>query len=189
MSSKVIIVHCWDGFPDYCWYPYVKNRLTQSGFQVSVPVFPETGAPKLNLWLPKLREEVGIPNNDIFLVGHSIGCATILRYLESLTAGQKIGGVVLVAGFTHDLGYKELNNFFVTPLDLAKIRTHCDNFLAINSDNDQYVDLQEAQIFKEKLSAQIIVKPNAGHFSGEVDSESACTSLPEVVDYIIKIAK
>ena len=25
--KRAIIVHCWDGYPEYCWYPYVKKEL------------------------------------------------------------------------------------------------------------------------------------------------------------------
>lgn len=53
---KAIIVHCWDGYPEYCWYPQTKKELEALGFEVVVPAMPETGAPKLSLWLPKLQE-------------------------------------------------------------------------------------------------------------------------------------
>lgn len=26
-SGKVIIVHCWGGNPDHCWYPQTKREL------------------------------------------------------------------------------------------------------------------------------------------------------------------
>ena len=121
--KKVIIVHCWDGYPDYCWYPYAKRELEKKGFEVLVPAFPDTELPKLDSWLPKLQEVVGSPSKDVFLIGHSVGCITILRYLETLKENQKIGGVVFVAGFTDDLGFDELKNFFTTPINFEKIKT------------------------------------------------------------------
>src|SRR5688572_18578216 len=36
---------------------------------------PETDEPKLKLWLPKLIETIGQPDEELYLVGHSIGCA------------------------------------------------------------------------------------------------------------------
>lgn len=68
--------------------------------------------PKLVKWLSKLQEVIGKPNRDLYLIGHSLGVITILRYLESLTGDEKIGGAVFVAGFTNDLGYQELNKLF-----------------------------------------------------------------------------
>lgn len=185
--KRAIIVHCWDGYPDYCWYPQTKKELEAQGFEVLVPEMPETGLPKLSLWLPKLKEVVGEPDDDLYLIGHSAGCITIMRYLETLKDDQKVGGVVFVAGFTDDLGYKELTNFFETPIDFEKIRMKAKYFVAIASDNDPYVDLKYKDILKDKLDAEAIVKHGMNHFSGPVDDEASCLSLPEVSKSVLKM--
>jgi predicted alpha/beta hydrolase family esterase len=187
--KRVIIVHCWDGYPDYCWYPYAKSELEKRGFAVEVPTFPETSEPKQKLWVPKLSEIIGRPDENLFLIGHSVGCITILRYLETLEDKEKIGGAVMVAGFTDDLGFDELKNFFETPIDFDKAKQHCPKFIGIFSDNDQYVPLKYSDIYKEKLNAEIIIKHNMGHFSGPVDKEESCTKLPDVVEAIEQISK
>ena len=185
--KRAIIVHCWDGYPEYCWYPATKKQLEQTGFTVTVPAFPDSAKPDLANWLDKLKSVIVKPDENLFLIGHSVGCITILRYLESLDPGVKIGGTVLVAGFTDDLGYKELKNFFETPIDFEKIKNHCQKFVAIHSDNDQYVDLKHAEIFKTKLKAQVVIKNNAGHFSGAADDEAACLELLIVTDSVLSI--
>jgi hypothetical protein len=176
---KALIIHCWDGSPSYCWYPRVKQQLEAQGFEVSVPVMPQTHAPKQKLWLPKLAETVTDLENTV-LIGHSTGCITILRYLESLPSGKKCKGVVLVAGFTDNLGFDELSNFFETPINFEKIKTHSPAFIAIMSDNDPYVPLKHADIFKEKLGAKVIIKHNQGHFSDEGNYKE----LPDVVEVL-----
>ena len=185
--KRVVIVHCWDGYPKYCWYPKVKKELEAEGFVVQVPVMPETHAPKLSLWLPKLVEIVGEPDESLYLVGHSSGCITILRYLESLGEHKKVGGVILVAGFTDDLGYEELKNFFETPIDFKNIKAKANHFVAIHSDNDPYVPLRHGDIFKEKLEAELLIKHEMGHFSGSVDKTESIISLPDIVDAIRKM--
>jgi len=187
--KKVLIVHCWSGYPEYCWYPWVKTELTKRGFQVDVPTFPNTDFPNLSKWLPVLKEKIGNPNEDTCLIGHSIGCATILRYLESLNEGEKVGGVVLVAGFTDNLNFEELKNFFETDLDFERIKSKANHFSLIHSDNDPYVPLKYGNILKEKLGAELIIKHNAGHFSGPVDKEDSCLELPEVLESIDKMIK
>ncbi len=144
--KRAFIVHCWDGYPDYCWYPQVKRDLEAKGFKVEVPAFPETEAPKLEKWLPVLKEKIGVPDKDTFLIGHSVGCVTILRYLEALAPREKIGGVVLVAGFTDNLGFDELKNFFATELPLDQIKEKASRFVAIHSDDDPYVPLRHGDI-------------------------------------------
>lgn len=150
---------------------------------------PETDLPKLSLWLPKLQEQAPNPDENLFLVGHSAGCITIMRYLEKLEGNQKVGGAVFVAPFTDDLGYKELKNFFEEPIDFKKIKSKAKHFVAIHSDNDPYVSLDYGDILKDKLEAELIVKHNMGHFSGEVDNEKSCTSLPDVAQAVLEISK
>lgn len=180
--KRVVIVHCWSGTPQYCWYPWVKRQLEAGGFTVEVPSMPETDEPKLKLWLPKLIETIGQPDEELFLIGHSIGCATIMRYLEQLPQGQKVGGVVLVAGFTDDLGFPELSNFYQTSLDFATIREKSvKGFVNIHSDDDQYVPLRNSHELKKHLGGEAIILHAKGHFSGPLDNEDSCTELPEVV--------
>ncbi|MAF81164.1 hypothetical protein CL628_04090 [bacterium] len=181
MKQRAIIVHCWEGTPEYCWYPWVKQQLETAGFTVDVPAFPHTEAPTQADWVPFLSQSVGRPDKDLVLIGHSVGVITILRYLETLTTDQAIGAAVFVAGFTDDLGYTELANYFTTPLQYPTYREHCDRFVGIFSDDDPHVPVAQADIFREKLNAEIIVKEKMGHFSGPVDDESSCRQLPEVV--------
>lgn len=185
--KKVVIVHCWDGYPEYCWYPQTKKELEAKGFSVVVPEMPETNLPKLSLWLPKLKEVVGEPNQDLYLVGHSAGVITILRYLEQLKNKQKVGGVVMVAGFTDNLGSEELKNFFESPIDFERIKLKSKYFVAIHSDNDPYVPLKHGDILKDKLGSKLIVKHDMGHFSGPVDDTKSITSLPEVSAAILEM--
>jgi predicted alpha/beta hydrolase family esterase len=186
--KRAIIIHCWSGYPEYCWYPYAKQELEKWGFEVLVPAMPETDAPKLSLWLPHLQTVLGNSDCDTYFIGHSIGCATIMRYLESLSQDEMIGGAVLVAGFTDDLGFPEIRNFFTTPFDFESIKKHCPKFVAVHSDNDPYVPLHHSEALKENLGAKTIIKHNAGHFSGAVDNEGSCTELPDVVDGVVAMS-
>ena len=178
--KRAFIFHCWEGVPEYCWYPWVKKQLEEKGYQVIVPEMPETELPKQRLWIPRMEEIIGIPDENTVLIGHSIGAVSILRYLEALQ-DERVGGVVMVAGFTDNLGFEELENYFEKPLDFAKIRQHCGRFVAIHSDDDPYVDLVHSQIFEKELGAEIFVKKGKKHFSGPVDDEESCLELPEVV--------
>jgi predicted alpha/beta hydrolase family esterase len=111
-----------------------------------------------------------------------------MRYLEGLKSGQRVGGAVFVAGFTDDLGFEEISNFFKTPINFDAIKTHCPVFTAIHSDNDPYVDLSHSEILKEKLDAKIVVISGKKHFSGSVDDEESCLKLPEALEAVVQIA-
>ena len=184
--KRCVIVHCWEGYPKYCWYPWVKRELEKKGFKVMVPAMPDSVNPKLSGWLPKLKKVIGKSDDKLYLVGHSLGCITIMRYLEGLKKEEKIAGVVMVAGFVDNLGYKEIASFFEKPVNFKKIKSHAGKFVAIHSDNDPYVALTNADVFKKELGAKVVVMKDMNHFSGEIENEEACTKLPQVVENITK---
>lgn len=183
--KRAVIVHCWGGHSNYCWYPQTKKELEEKGFEVLVPEMPDTENPKLSLWLPRLQEVAPNPDENLFLIGHSAGAITIMRFLEQLGENQKIGGVIFVAGFTNDLGFPELKNFFEEPINFEKIKSKTKHFTAIHSDNDPYVAVKFGDVFKEKLDAKVIVKHKMKHFSGEIDDEESCISLPDVAREVL----
>jgi len=134
MSKRVFLIHGWEGYPEEGWRPWLKKELEKRGFKVFVPAMPDTKNPHIDKWLPHLIETVGKPSENDYFVGHSLGCITILKLLEGLAENEKVGGVILVAGFTYNLGYKEISSFFQKPVDFNKIKSHCEKFIAIHSD-------------------------------------------------------
>ena len=183
--KRVIIVHCWSGTPEYAWYPWAKAELEKRGLAVTVPAMPDTDEPELAKWLPALTAAVGAPDEDLVLIGHSIGTVTIMRYLEALPAGQRIGQAIFVAGFTDQLGFAELENFFQRPLDYAAIQPKsARGFVAIQSDNDPFVSAQYGTRLQDELGAELVIKHGARHMSGAADGEQACTELPELLNVL-----
>ena len=170
MKKRAFLIHGWDGNPQEGWRPWLKNELVKRDFEVSVPAMPDSASPTMEKWVPYLANIVNKPDSSCYFVGHSLGCITILRYLETLSQGEEVGGAVLVAGFGHDLeydGYKEeLSSFFKTPVDWEKIKSHCKKFVAIHSDNDPWVPVKHNRLFVEKLQAKSVIEHNMGHFSG-----------------------
>lgn len=180
--KRAVIVHCWGGDSNYAWYPWAKAELEKMGYQVIVPDMPDPDSPKLLTWVPHLQQIVGEPDAELVLIGHSIGTVTIMRYLENLPEGKQIDKAILVAAFTDQLGFRELENFFETKLDFDKIRSKVKNgFVVIQSDDDPYVSEQYGTRLKEGLGAKLIIKHGAKHMSGAADSEEACSELPEVI--------
>lgn len=183
---RVVIVHGWEGSPHEGWFPWLARELTSRGFLVNVPAMPNSAHPKMSEWVPHLTKVIGTPDEHTYLVGHSLGCITILRYLEQLPAGSALGGAVLVAGFGERLTYDELQNFFTTPVQWSAIREHCPKFYALFSDNDQYVPQSNAELFRRELGADVLVLPDRGHFSGGDDN---CTELPEALSNVLTLSQ
>lgn len=183
--KRAVIVHCWGGNANYAWYPWVKTELEKLGYHVTVPNMPDPDPPVLATWLPHLAEIIGEPDDELLLIGHSIGTVTIMRYLESLPEDKRIRKAILVAAFTDQLGFKELENYFETRLDFVKIKPKTnEGFVVIQSDDDPFVSEQYGARLEEELGAKRVIKHAAGHMSGAVDGENACLELPEVIENV-----
>src|SRR3989338_4384154 len=96
MHKKVYIIHGWDGSPNEPMLQWLKVSLEEKGYEIFVPEMPEPAVPKIESWVGKLKEIMS-PNNNTVIVGHSIGCQAVLRYLETLDESTKITGLVLIA--------------------------------------------------------------------------------------------
>jgi len=188
--KKVIIIHGWGGYPEKIWFPWLKDELENLGFFVLVPQLPDSGIPTIENWLPALNTTITNPDEETFLVGHSMGCQTIIRYLESLPENIKIGGAVFVAGFLDCLTNmsavenKIAEPWLKTPIDFDSVKSHLKTSTAIFSDDDPFVPLDEQNNFRDQLGSKIIVKTSAGHFS----EETKTTELPIVLEEILKIS-
>lgn len=188
MLKRIFIVHGWGGSPNQGWLMWLKRELEKRGFAVTAPEMPDTENPKIETWVPHLAKLVGKPDENTYLVGYSIGCQTILRYLECLNESEIVGGAVLVAGFVRVTGLELeqeekpiIKPWLQKPLDLEKTRRRAKHFVAIHSDNDPFVPLENADIFKRQLGAEVMVKRKIGHFD--------VAELPPALKAVLKITK
>lgn len=172
MNRRVIIVHGWGGSPQSDFFPWLRQELERMNYEVVIPAMPDTDNPRIEKWVPHLTQVIGEIKEDDILIGHSIGCQTILRFLESLPEDKRVGKAILVAGFGSYLKGLTRDEKLITqpwidaPLDLGKVRTKANSFVAIFSDNDPFVPLEEnSKLFQEKLGAKILIEHNKGHFN------------------------
>ena len=191
MTKRVFIIHGWGGNPQEGWFPWLKRELELRGFEVHVPQMPNAEKPRLENWVPALAQAVGVADEQTYFVGHSMGAKTTSCYLETLPADVKIGGAVFVAGFFkrltlgEDEDHATADAFLSFPLDFAKVRSHLPKSIAIFSDDDPYVPLDNQDDFRDKLGSEIIIEHGIGHFSGETGT----TELPIVLEKILELVK
>ena len=190
MAKRVFIIHGWGGCPEEGWFPWLKGELEKRGFIVQVPEMPDTENPKIDTWVPFLSRLVHNPDGETLLVGHSIGCQTILRYLESLGEGVRIGGAVLVAGWvslTNLSGPKEeriARLWLERPIEWDRVLRHTRNFVAVFSDNDNHVPVSNSEVFRKRLGARIFLEHGKGHFTGD----EGVKEIPVVLNSLLEMA-
>ena len=94
--NKIYVVHCWDGNKNDGWYPWLDKELSDSENAVYRFNMPNTANPKIDEWVSFLDKQVDSLDENTYFIGHSIGCQTIMRYLQTKEVG-KIGGILFVA--------------------------------------------------------------------------------------------
>ena len=186
--KKVFIIHGFNGKPNGGWRSWLMGELSKNDIYACALPMPTPDVPVKSEWVKTITEAIGIPTEEIFLIGHSLGVPAILRYLESLDKDSKIGGAVLVSGPVLKIekdGYEKVNTFLDVAFDFDHIKNTCKNFIIIHGDDDKAVSFSNAEELAKKLSCNLISIPNGGHLNGE----SGCYKLPEALDSLLKMIK
>ena len=55
--TRVFIIHGWGDKPGDHWMPWLKDQLELNGFSVAAPQMPNTEAPVIGEWVPRLNRE------------------------------------------------------------------------------------------------------------------------------------
>lgn len=181
-------MHGWGGSPNEAIHKWLKTALENEGFEVFAPEMPNTNYPKIAEWVNYLDRVVGKIDENTFFVGHSIGCQTIMRFLEK--QNKKIGGVVFVAGWFNlaNMESKEEKSiagpWIKNDINFDNITKIADKIIVFISSNEPYGYVEEnVKIFEEKLHAKVIIENNKGHFT----EGDGVTEVPEVVEAILEM--
>jgi uncharacterized protein len=120
-------------------------------------------APQLDKWADKLDKTITKYNeNEVVLVGHSMGCPTIARWAQKYQ--RKIKGALLVApadlekqeGLLSKVGLKE---FPSQPL--------CFKSIVVASTNDPWASIDRSVTFASNWGSDFVSIGNAGHINSE----------------------
>lgn len=172
MDRPLFIVPRWAGRPDTDFYPWLEENLRESPRGLA-PVrtldMPNPSTPTIEAWVGTLGAAVGpAPAPSTILMGHSVGCQTVLRYLATLPPGHAIDGVLLVAGWWEvDTPWESLIPWLQTPVDLDRVRAAARRFVVLLSDNDPFTSdsVRNRQLWEERLGAEVVLAPGARHFN------------------------
>ncbi len=186
--KTVYLIHGWGGNPHNCWFPWLKSNLENLGYKVSAFPMPNSNEPAIAEWVRTLHKKITSVEESI-LVGHSVGCQAILRYLASLDSTKQFEGVFLVAPWLRLTGLETSEEvqiaepWIALPFDWKKAKARSKSFTALFSDNDPFVCVEDESIFEKMLKAKIFVEEKKGHF----DDEAGIVKLPLLLDEIKKL--
>jgi len=165
--KRVLILHGWGANSKSNWFPWLKETLEER-YIVYCPNLPNSLTPKLSEWLEATK--VARPfDENLSIVGHSLGSVLLLRLLEDLKEKEKINKAIIVSGFARSIGIPLIKEFVARPFKWEKIREKARKFFVMHSDNDPIVPLELGKEVAQKLNAELIIEKNGGHLNLGID--------------------
>ena len=163
------------------WIPYVKKGLISMGIKTETPLMPSPWAPEYEVF-KKEFEKYPVSENTI-LIGHSCGCAFLVRWLGE--SKQKIKELILVAPWKkpkNNNPFKE--KFYTFPID-ETIKSHVKDIVMFTADNEKEDGKESLKIYHESLGGKIIELKGRGHYTfKQMGTEEFPELLKEVKDLL-----
>ncbi|PVY41079.1 RBBP9/YdeN family alpha/beta hydrolase [Pontibacter virosus] len=119
--------------------------------------------PNCETWISRIEEALsGFDHAQLVLIGHSVGCVTIMKWFERY--GHQIKGALFIAPSDVDRpGYPKYITGF-SPMPEARLPFPT---IVVASTNDHVVDIQRARLFARNWGSALVELENAGHIEGK----------------------
>ena len=182
-NKKVFIIHGFEGKPNGGWKSWLMMELDKLDIYACSLPMPYPEAPVLSDWLEEIKRQVDIyPNDDIYLVGHSLGGTLILRYFEKYN-DTNIKGVIILSARSEKFDSPKATTFFENDFDFNLIKSRIQNPVVIHGDNDPYVPVSNAERTAKELDGQLILIPNGQH----LNNSAGFHVLPECLNALLEM--
>lgn len=191
--KKVFIIHGFGGIPNAGWLPWIMKELAKDKIYACVLPMPNSKKPVVLKWIDEISHAVNNALEDeIFLVGHSLGATAILKYLESISENDKIKCAVLVSGLISPLDpdnkesiYRDIDSFVIPHIDLDKVKNKTKKFVVLHSKDDPAVPFWQAEEISKTLDCEFVKNEKGGHFF--ILSEPIHYELPELLKILKEV--
>lgn len=197
--KQVVVIHGGNEFPNYEEYlSYLKNFKIESAdffklknkkldwkaglqdalgeeYEVFLPQMPNRDFAKYQEWKIWFERLLPFLNDEVILVGHSLGATFIAKYLDSELFPKTVVATFLVAGPYDKNGDRPMKEFCLPKLlTTFKPQQRSGKVFLYHSSDDPYVPLVEVSKYQRNFPrAEIRVLGGRGHFNQE--------SFPELV--------
>ena len=146
---------------DKHWIPWTKKQLQEKGIKVETPLMPAPWEPDYN----KFKEEFekNKVDENTTLIGHSCGCAFLVRWLGE--SKQKIDKLILVAPWKIPDEDSELKKDFYTYSIDESIKERVNKIVMFTADDEEADGKKSLKIYNESLGGKIIELKSHGHYT------------------------
>ncbi|MEI7688676.1 MAG: alpha/beta fold hydrolase [Candidatus Nomurabacteria bacterium] len=186
--KKIFIIQGFGGIPNGGWISWIMQQFSKEKIYVCALPMPNPKNPVLSEWLEEISRAINNSQDDdeLYIVGHSLGATTLLRYLEINPKNKKIAGVVFVSGVIHPLdienkesNFRKIDSFLIPDIDLIKVKNKVNKVVSIHSKDDPIVPFIQGEELSKALSCEFIATEKGGHFY--ILAEPVLYEFPELL--------
>ncbi|MBI2628992.1 alpha/beta hydrolase [Candidatus Pacearchaeota archaeon] len=163
---------------DKHWIPWTKKQLIFKGIKVETPLMPEPWNPQYELF-KKEFEKYRVDENSV-LIGHSCGCAFLIKWLGETK--KKIDKLILVAPWKIPDKNDELRKkFYIYPIDKT-IKDRVNKIVMFTSDDEEEDGKKSLIIYNKDLDGKVIELKGHGHYTL---SDMKTENFPELIEEVL----
>lgn len=164
---------------DKHWIPWTKKQLISKNIETETPLMPSPWQPDYEKFKHTF-EKYDVDENTI-LIGHSCGCAFLVRWLGETK--RKIFKLILVAPWKiPDKDDKFRKEFYTYPID-ETIKERVKEIVMFTADDEEDDGKKSLKIFHKTLGGKIIELKGRGHYTF---NDMATEEFPELLKVILK---
>ena len=164
---------------DKHWIPWMKERLITKGIETETPLMPTPWQPDYEKF--KSEFEKYDVNENTVLIGHSCGCAFLVRWLGETK--KKIFKLILVAPWK--IPNKEdatRKKFYIYEID-DTIKQRVKEIIMFTADDEEDDGKESLKIFHKSIGGEIVELKGHGHYTiGDMGTEE----FPELLEVVLR---
>ncbi|MEK9154669.1 MAG: alpha/beta hydrolase [Patescibacteria group bacterium] len=164
---------------DKYWIPWIKKELTARNIQAEMPLMPTPWEPDYEKFKTEFeKREIG---ENAILIGHSCGCAFLVRWLGETK--KKIAKLILVAPWkipNKDDEFKKA--FYNYPID-ENIKSRVGRIIMFTADDEKDDGKKSLKIFHKALGGEVIKLSGRGHYTM---SDMGTEEFPELLKAVLE---
>jgi len=199
MKKQVLVIHGGDTFDTYeeylvflndyeidlekskikRWKETLAEKLGED-FEVISPKMPNSMNAKYKEWKIMFEKYFPILNDNLIIVGHSLGGTFLVKYLSENDFPKEILATFLVSPCYDDIGTDYSLCDFALSQSLEKLKEQGGKIFLIHSKDDKIVPFKDFEKYKKDLpEAETMIFEDRGHFDQ--------SEFPEIVEKIREV--
>ena len=158
------------------WKDSLADELGD-GFDILAPRMPNANDAHYGEWKIWFEKILALCDENIILIGHSLGGIFLAKYLAENTTAKKIKATILLAAPFDTEGCDESLGDFILPKSLDNLAKQGGKIYLLHSKDDPVLPFEQVGKYQVVLpEAKVMIFEDRGHFKME--------KFPEMVDLL-----